>query len=101
MQPRPSDLGEARPRRYREAVRQEVARPPPPVGCAPTWAGAELTGYSPIGTKPAALRRRWMLQLVYISTARQAHSDEVLDSILAASRRNNGRQDVTGLLVAG
>ena len=36
-----------------------------------------------------------MLQLVYISTARGAPS---LSQILAASRRNNGRDDITGLL---
>jgi hypothetical protein len=42
-----------------------------------------------------------MLQLVYISTARQAPSASELESILAVSRRNNGRCGVTGLLVAG
>lgn len=42
-----------------------------------------------------------MLQLVYISTARQPVTPELLDSVLDASRRNNRRCGVTGLLVAG
>jgi hypothetical protein len=42
-----------------------------------------------------------MFQLVYISTARAPVDSEMLDSILAASRRNNERDGVTGLLVAG
>lgn len=42
-----------------------------------------------------------MLQLVYISTARGPIEDAMLDQILAASRRNNARCEVTGLLVAG
>lgn len=42
-----------------------------------------------------------MLQLVYISTARDAPNAAVLESVLSASRRNNARCGVTGLLVAG
>ena len=42
-----------------------------------------------------------MLQLAYISTSRQAVDRAVLDEILAASRRNNQRCGVTGLLVSG
>jgi len=42
-----------------------------------------------------------MLQLVYISTARAPHDPATLDAILGASRRNNARVNVTGLLVAG
>ena len=42
-----------------------------------------------------------MLQLVYISTARQPHSEQGLQSILEAARRNNTKVGVTGLLVAG
>ena len=42
-----------------------------------------------------------MLQLVYVSTARQPIGDPLLEAILAASRRNNARHNVTGLLVAG
>lgn len=42
-----------------------------------------------------------MLQLVYISTARAAPDQASLENILTASRRNNARCDVTGLLVAG
>lgn len=42
-----------------------------------------------------------MFQLVYISTAREPISDAMLSSILAASRENNARRGVTGLLVAG
>ena len=42
-----------------------------------------------------------MLQIVYISTSRQALTDEMLEAILAGSRRNNGRDGVTGLLLAG
>lgn len=42
-----------------------------------------------------------MLQLVYVSTARQPIGDPLLEAILAASRRNNARDGVTGLLVAG
>lgn len=42
-----------------------------------------------------------MFQLVYISTARGPVAREDLDAILAASRRNNRRDGVTGLLVAG
>lgn len=39
-----------------------------------------------------------MLQLIYISTSRGV--DRVgLDAILAASRRNNGRDEITGLLL--
>jgi hypothetical protein len=42
-----------------------------------------------------------MLQLVYISTARQLITPALCDSILATSRVNNRRSEVTGLLVAG
>lgn len=42
-----------------------------------------------------------MLQLVYISTAREAVASATLDAILDASRRNNARDGITGLLVAG
>ena len=42
-----------------------------------------------------------MFQLVYISTARQPITPEMLEQILAASRRNNAREGITGLLVAG
>lgn len=42
-----------------------------------------------------------MFRLVYISTARAPITTPLLDAILGASRRNNARLDVTGLLVAG
>jgi hypothetical protein len=42
-----------------------------------------------------------LLQIVYISTARQPIDQGMLDSILAASRRNNGRDGISGLLLAG
>lgn len=42
-----------------------------------------------------------MFQLVYISTARAPLAQTAIASILASSRRNNARQGVTGLLVAG
>jgi hypothetical protein len=42
-----------------------------------------------------------MLQLAYISTARGNVDQALLDSILTASRRNNARASVTGLLVSG
>ena len=42
-----------------------------------------------------------MLQLVYISTARGPVDRALIDSILTASRRNNARVGVTGLLVSG
>ena len=42
-----------------------------------------------------------MLQLAYISTSRQPVDQALLDDILAASRRNNVRCGVTGLLVSG
>ena len=42
-----------------------------------------------------------MLQLAYISTSRQPVDQALLDDILAASRRNNERCGVTGLLVSG
>lgn len=42
-----------------------------------------------------------MFQLVYISVAREPICPEMLDSILSASRENNRREGVTGLLVAG
>jgi hypothetical protein len=42
-----------------------------------------------------------MLQLAYISTARGLVDGKLLDDILDASRRNNVRCGVTGLLVSG
>lgn len=42
-----------------------------------------------------------MLQLLYISTARDPITTELCDSILAVSRRNNRPVGITGLLVAG
>ena len=39
-----------------------------------------------------------MLQLVYISTARGVVSAAHLQNVLATSRRNNGRDGITGLL---
>ena len=42
-----------------------------------------------------------MLQIVYISTSREAPTAQALDSILAASRRNNAKAGVTGLLLSG
>ena len=42
-----------------------------------------------------------MLQLAYISTAKGAVDQALLDSILLVSRRNNERAGVTGLLVSG
>jgi hypothetical protein len=39
-----------------------------------------------------------MLQLIYISTAQSAAGSD-LDKILLASRRNNGRDDITGMLL--
>jgi hypothetical protein len=40
-------------------------------------------------------------QIVYISTARTDPDAAMLDSILSASRRNNRRDGLTGLLVVG
>jgi hypothetical protein len=42
-----------------------------------------------------------MEQIVYISTARTIPDAATLDAILAASRRNNRRDGLTGLLVVG
>jgi hypothetical protein len=42
-----------------------------------------------------------LLQLVYISSARTLISDDTCADILAKSRTNNLRADVSGLLVAG
>jgi hypothetical protein len=42
-----------------------------------------------------------MLQLLYISTARDPITAAMCDDILAVSRRNNRECDITGLLVAG
>jgi len=42
-----------------------------------------------------------MFQLVYISSARDPITPEMLEQILTASRRNNAGNQVTGLLVAG
>ncbi|TKD50065.1 BLUF domain-containing protein [Sphingomonas baiyangensis] len=41
-----------------------------------------------------------MLQLVYISTATPGQPSNAIDTILAASRRNNARDAITGLLYA-
>ena len=42
-----------------------------------------------------------MLQLLYISTAREPITAAMCDDILAVSRRNNRPAGITGLLVAG
>lgn len=42
-----------------------------------------------------------MLQLLYISTAREPITTAMCDDILAASRRNNRAAGITGLLIAG
>ena len=42
-----------------------------------------------------------MHRILYISTARDPLSDKQIDAILATSRRNNRRADVTGCLVIG
>jgi hypothetical protein len=42
-----------------------------------------------------------MLQIVYISTARQPLSEVELQSVLAVSRRNNQAAGISGLLIAG
>ena len=42
-----------------------------------------------------------MLQIVYISTSREAPTAQALDEILVASRRNNAKAGVTGLLLSG
>ncbi|WP_242096918.1 MULTISPECIES: BLUF domain-containing protein [unclassified Sphingomonas] len=42
-----------------------------------------------------------MKRLLYISTTRTPLDDTTLESILTASRRNNARVGVTGMLVAG
>jgi len=42
-----------------------------------------------------------MLQLLYISTAREPITSAFCDRILRVSRRNNRAADITGLLVAG
>ncbi len=42
-----------------------------------------------------------MLQIAYISTARDNVSQPLLDSILSVSRRNNATAGITGLLVSG
>ena len=43
-----------------------------------------------------------MLQLVYISTSRAPLiSDDLLNSVLTVSRRNNAAAGISGLLVAG
>ena len=42
-----------------------------------------------------------MYQLAYISSAKQPVDQALLDDILMASRRNNARVGVTGLLVSG
>jgi hypothetical protein len=42
-----------------------------------------------------------MFQLVYISSARQPITPDLRNQILLASRRNNARNRVTGLLVTG
>lgn len=40
-------------------------------------------------------------QVCYLSTAREEYGLDVLDDILAKSRRNNGRADVSGMLAYG
>jgi len=40
-----------------------------------------------------------MIQLTYISTATPAYHPVDVDAVLAASRRNNGRDAITGILV--
>lgn len=42
-----------------------------------------------------------MIRLLYISTARQQPTPEMLADILRASRRNNAKVGVTGLLIVG
>ena len=42
-----------------------------------------------------------LLQLVYISSARKVISEDICKDILAKSRANNERADISGLLVAG
>lgn len=42
-----------------------------------------------------------MLQLVYISTSRAPIDANMLESILAISRRKNAADEITGLLLAG
>jgi hypothetical protein len=42
-----------------------------------------------------------LYRLLYISTARAPHTATSLDQILTASRRNNTKAKVTGLLLAG
>lgn len=42
-----------------------------------------------------------MLQLLYISTAREPITAAMCDDILRASRRNNAADGITGLLIAG
>ena len=42
-----------------------------------------------------------LLQLVYISSARQFITDDICADILTKSRANNERADISGLLVAG
>lgn len=41
-----------------------------------------------------------MHQIVYISSARQGTTQPVVEAILAASRRNNHRNGITGLLIS-
>lgn len=47
------------------------------------------------------IRRRLVIRLIYISTARSLLSEQELDEILRVSRRNNQVVDVTGLLIVG
>lgn len=47
------------------------------------------------------MRRELVLQLVYISTAREPISVALSEDVLAVSRRNNRADGITGLLVAG
>jgi hypothetical protein len=42
-----------------------------------------------------------LLQIVYISTARTLITEALCQDVLAASRRNNRRADISGLLIAG
>ncbi|MEX0408499.1 BLUF domain-containing protein [Aquibium sp. LZ166] len=42
-----------------------------------------------------------MLRLLYASGATERTTDELLDAILTVSRRNNAREGITGMLLAG
>lgn len=42
-----------------------------------------------------------MIQIAYFSTAAVPQTPELIHNILAVSRANNARDDISGLLVAG